>query len=72
MGNGRRFVCAEKTKEWWESCNITCSPDYVLMLKLKELKGDIRRWNREEFGRLENRTIFFFGGTSRDHSGSRP
>nr|XP_016483106.1 PREDICTED: uncharacterized protein LOC107803833 [Nicotiana tabacum] len=40
-------------KEWWTSYGVSGSHSYRLSKKLKLLKGDILRWNKEVFGRVE-------------------
>ncbi|XP_075099342.1 uncharacterized protein LOC142176157 [Nicotiana tabacum] len=42
-----------KVKEWWTSYRISWTPSFRLLKKLKLLKGDIIRWNKEVFGREE-------------------
>lgn len=44
---------AEKVKEWWQSYNVNGSPDNILAQKLKYLKRDISKWNKEEYGKVE-------------------
>ncbi|XP_070055395.1 uncharacterized protein LOC142179788 [Nicotiana tabacum] len=43
----------DKVKEWWTCYGVSGSPSYRLSKKLKLLKGDIIRWNKEVFGRVE-------------------
>nr|XP_016510137.1 PREDICTED: uncharacterized protein LOC107827506 [Nicotiana tabacum] len=43
----------DKVKEWWISYGVTGTPSFRLSKKLKLLKGDIIRWNKEVFGRIE-------------------
>lgn len=43
----------EKIKDWWQGYSIRGSPDFILMQKLKSLKKDTTRWNRDNFGKLE-------------------
>lgn len=45
----------DKVKEWWQSYNVNGSPDYILAQKLKHLKRDISKWNKEEYGKVEVR-----------------
>jgi exonuclease III len=39
-----------RVNRWWNSYNYSGSPSYVLVQKLKSLKIDLRRWNKEVFG----------------------
>ncbi|XP_019241943.1 PREDICTED: uncharacterized protein LOC109221978 [Nicotiana attenuata] len=43
----------DKVKEWWTSYGVLGTPSFRLSKKLKLLKGDIIRWNKEVFGRVE-------------------
>nr|XP_009761079.1 PREDICTED: uncharacterized protein LOC104213303 [Nicotiana sylvestris] len=43
----------DKVKEWWTSYGVSGTPSFRLSKKLKLLKGDIIRWNKEVFGRVE-------------------
>ncbi|WMV08895.1 hypothetical protein MTR67_002280 [Solanum verrucosum] len=45
----------DKVKEWRQSYNVNGSPDYILAQKLKHLKTDINKWNKEEYGKVEVR-----------------
>ncbi|KAH0725249.1 hypothetical protein KY284_001114 [Solanum tuberosum] len=45
----------DKVKEWWQSYNVNGSPDYILAQKLKHLKRDTSKWNKEEYGKVEVR-----------------
>jgi hypothetical protein len=40
----------DKVFSWWSSFSFTGSPSFVLAKKLRALKGEIKRWNREVFG----------------------
>ena len=42
----------EKVQQWWNSYCLTGSPSFVLAQKLKALKEDLNKWNKEEFGDL--------------------
>ena len=42
----------ERVKQWWEGYSFEGSPSFILAQKLKALKADLKRWNREEFGDL--------------------
>ena len=39
-----------RVQQWWNSYQYSGSPSYVLVHKLKSLKADLRRWNKEVFG----------------------
>ena len=45
----------EQVKIWWDSYKVTGSPSCVLAKKMKFLKEDLKRWNREVFGHLETK-----------------
>ena len=45
----------DQVKHWWQSYQFDGNPSYVLALKLKTLKGDLRRWNKEVFGHVGKR-----------------
>jgi hypothetical protein len=40
----------DKVQEWWSGYTFNGTPSYVLACKLKALKGDLKAWNRREFG----------------------
>ncbi|XP_075655260.1 uncharacterized protein LOC142625502 [Castanea sativa] len=42
----------EKVQQWWNSYYFTGSPSFVLAQKLKALKKDLKKWNKEDFGDL--------------------
>ena len=42
----------EKVQQWWNGYCFTSSPSFVLAQKLKALKEDLKKWNKEEFGNL--------------------
>ena len=42
----------EKVQQWWTSYCFTGSPSFVLAQKLKTLKEDLKKWNKEVFGDL--------------------
>ena len=42
----------EKVQQWWNGYCFTSSPSFVLAQKLKSLKEDLKKWNKEEFGDL--------------------
>ena len=39
-----------RVQQWWNSYNVSGSPRFILVQKLRLLKLDLRRWNVEEFG----------------------
>ena len=39
-------------RQWWESYDFQGSPSFVLASKLKMLKEDIKKWNKESFGNV--------------------
>jgi exonuclease III len=45
----------EKVKGWWESYQVQGTPSFIFAYKLKALKGDLKKWNAEEFGNVETR-----------------
>ena len=45
-------VFVDKVKQWWDGYNFAGSPSFILAQKLKVLKVDLKKWNREEFGDL--------------------
>ncbi|GFY82660.1 hypothetical protein Acr_02g0009000 [Actinidia rufa] len=42
-------------REWWEGYEVFGSALHRLAKKLRWLKEDLKRWNKEVFGRVENR-----------------
>jgi hypothetical protein len=42
----------ERVRDWWGSYQFTSTPSFVFANKLKALKGDLRKWNVEEFGHV--------------------
>lgn len=43
----------KKMEEWWTQSTVKGKGKmHTFQLKLKELKGKIRRWNKEEFGNI--------------------
>ena len=42
----------ENVRNWWGSFSSVGSPSFVLAKKLRALKGEIKRWNLEEFGNV--------------------
>ena len=42
----------ERVRQWWNGCCFLGSPSFILAWKLKALKDDLKKWNKEEFGDL--------------------
>jgi hypothetical protein len=42
----------DKVISWWSSFSFTGSPSFILAKKLRALKSEIKRWNREVFGNV--------------------
>ena len=42
----------ERVRDWWGSYQFSSTPSFVFANKLKALKGDLRKWNVEEFGHV--------------------
>jgi hypothetical protein len=45
----------EKIRIWWDSFQFYGTPSFVLAKKLRALKGEIKKWNMEEFGHVRER-----------------
>ena len=45
----------ERVRSWWESYIVMGAPSFVLANKLKLLKNDLKKWNVEVFGNVEDR-----------------
>lgn len=45
----------EKVSSWWESYHFQVSPNYIIASKLRALKNDLKKWNWEEFGSMEEK-----------------
>ncbi|KAF5459688.1 hypothetical protein F2P56_019612 [Juglans regia] len=45
---------SEKVRSWWNSYQLTGTPSYILAGKLKVLKNDLRKWNLEIFGNIND------------------
>ena len=43
----------ERVRSWWESYHLHGAPSFVLANKLKLLKHDLKKWNVEVFGNVE-------------------
>ena len=39
--------------DWWRSFEIRGIGSYILIEKLKALKGQLRTWNKNSFGKVE-------------------
>ena len=42
----------ERVRQWWNGYCFSGSPSFILARKLKSLKEDLKKWNKEEFGDL--------------------
>ena len=42
----------DRVQQWWISYSFTGSPSFILTQKLKALKADLKKWNREVFSDL--------------------
>jgi hypothetical protein len=42
----------DKVRSWWSSFSFMGSPSFILAKRLRALKGEIKRWNREVFGNV--------------------
>ena len=42
----------ERVQQWWNGYCFVSSCSFILAQKLKDLKVDLKKWNREEFGDL--------------------
>ena len=43
----------ERVRSWWESYHLHGAPSFVLANKLKLLKNDLKKWNVEVIGNVE-------------------
>ena len=41
-----------RVQQWWNGYSFVGFPGFILAQKLKALKEDLKKWNREEFGDL--------------------
>ena len=39
----------ERVRQWWNGYFFSSSPSFILARKLKALKEDLKKWNKEEF-----------------------
>ena len=42
----------DRVQQWWIGYSFTSSPSYILAQKLKALKANLKKWNKEVFGDL--------------------
>ena len=42
----------ERVWQWWNEYCFSSSPRFIMACKLKALKEDLKKWNKEEFGDL--------------------
>ena len=42
----------ESVQQWWNGYCFSGPPSFILARKLKALKEDLKKWNKEEFGDL--------------------
>ncbi|XP_026420592.1 uncharacterized protein LOC113316654 [Papaver somniferum] len=42
----------ERMQQWWQDHHFTGNPGYVFCKKLQAVKGDLRDWNLQTFGRV--------------------
>ena len=42
----------DRVQQWWNGYSFVGLPGFILAQKLKALKADLKKWNREEFGDL--------------------
>ena len=49
----------EKVRQWWNRYCFSGSPSFILARKLKALKEDLKKWNKEEFWDLAFRKKCF-------------
>ena len=40
----------DKVQNWWSGYEFFRTPSFVLACKLKALKEDLKKWNRDTFG----------------------
>ncbi|KAG2700481.1 hypothetical protein I3760_07G232900 [Carya illinoinensis] len=44
----------EKVRSWWASYQLLGTPSFILAGKLKALENDLRKWNLEVFGNIND------------------
>ena len=42
----------DRVQHWWNGYSFVGLPSFILAQKLRALKADLKKWNREEFGDL--------------------
>ena len=42
----------DRVQHWWNGYSFVGSPSFILAQKLRDLKADLTKWNKEEFGDL--------------------
>ena len=42
----------DRVQQWWNGYSFGGLPSFILAQKLKALKADLKKWNKEEFGDL--------------------
>ena len=42
----------DRVQHWWNGYRFVGLPGFILTQKLKALKADFKKWNKEEFGNL--------------------
>ena len=42
----------DRVQHWWNGYRFVGLPGFILAKKLKDLKADLKKWNKEEFGNL--------------------
>ena len=45
----------DKVHNWWSSYEFYGTPSFVLACKLKALKEDLKKWNKDSFGDVHHR-----------------
>ncbi len=45
----------DKVKSWWSGYDFVGTPSFVLASKLKALKEDLKKWNKDTFGDVHHR-----------------
>lgn len=47
-----------RVRQWWSSCNFHGSPSFIMAVKLKALKQDLKQLNEQVFGNVMQRDSF--------------
>lgn len=50
---------AENVNQWWLSYSFIGSHSFALTCKLKALKVNLKKWNKEVFGNVKKQKMFF-------------